>query len=111
MSRYVVIGDRFFDHETTLFLHKVMRVPEAEKPEKALDYAFLDTPDEMEPLDGSGGYLVQASIEAVEGNIQEVKDRATGQLLAMKETLKQAVHLTPGDRLALDTKMPTVRRP
>lgn len=106
----MIIGNRFYDQEVSLFLHRVMTIPEADNPEAAVELGFLDKSDVMIPLDGSGGYLLQASIEGLEGNNQEVQDRATGQLLAMKETLKQAVDLTPGDRLALDTRVSIVRR-
>lgn len=55
--------------------------------------------------------MLQATIDIVDGNVQELKDRAVRQLLALKETLKQAVTLAPADRLALDTRIPIpVRR-
>jgi hypothetical protein len=60
---------------------------------------------DLQPLDSSRGYVLQASIEAVDGNNPEVKKKAEQQLIAVKETLKQAVTLTPGDRLALDTRV------
>lgn len=60
----------------------------------------------LSELDGSGGYVVQASIEIVDGSNSELKDRASRRLLELKEALKQAVDLTPGDRLALDTRLP-----
>ena len=106
----MVVGDKFFDRDTTIFLHKAMRVADAKTANEAVEHSFLEEPDSIQPLDGSGGYLLHASIQAVEGNSQEVKDRATGQLLALKETLKQAVSLTPGNRLALDTRLPAVNR-
>jgi mediator of RNA polymerase II transcription subunit 18, fungi type len=106
----MVVGDRFFDQNISMFLHRVMRIPEADQSAQATDHAFLDKLDEVSPLDGSGGYVLHVSIEAVEGNSQEVKERAASQLLVMNETLKQAVNLTPGDRLALDTRLPAVNR-
>jgi hypothetical protein len=106
VARYVVDGHKFYDQETTLFVHRVLKVPEPQTFEETLNCSFLDTPDLMEPLDGHGGYILQASIDASDGNNQEVKDLATKELLAMKETLKTAVDLTPGDRLALDVKIP-----
>ena len=106
----MVVGVKYFDRDTTIFLHRVMRIPDAKSANEAFEHSFLERPDSIEPLDGSGGYLLQASIQAVEGNSQEVKDRATGQLLALKETLKQTVSLTPGNRLALDTRLPAVNQ-
>jgi hypothetical protein len=61
---------------------------------------------ELQPLDVNNGFVLQASIEAVDGANPEMKEKAVQQLLAMKETLKEAVTLGPGDRLALDTKVP-----
>ena len=78
--------------------------------EDPTNFSFLHRPEDINPLDGSGGYLLEASIQAIDGNNQELKDRATAQLLNLKETLKQAVTLTPGDRLSLDTKLPVVNR-
>ena len=104
----MIAGHKFFDRDIILFLHKIMHMPDAPEPADVMNHSFLDEPDELRPLDSSGGYLLQAYIEAVDGGPQEVKDRATGQLLAMKETLKQAVALTPGDRLALDTKVSAI---
>jgi Med18 protein len=109
VSRYMVVGDKFFDHDTTIFLHRVMQIPQADKLEDAMTLSFLEMPKDVQPLDGTGGCILQASIEAAEGT-QEMKDRAASQLLVLKDTLKQAVTLTPGDRLALDTKFTAVRR-
>ena len=76
----------------------------------ASDLTFIPKVAELPALDGSGGYLVQASIDVADGNNPDLKDRATRQLLGLKEALKQAVDLTPGDRLALDTRLPAVSR-
>ncbi len=110
VSRYMVVGDKFFDRDTTVFLHRAMRVPDARTANDAINDSFLDEPDVIQSLDQSGGYLLQASIQALEGTSQEVKDRATGKLLALKETLKQAINLTLGDRLSLDTRLPAGHR-
>ena len=109
VSRYLVIGSKFYDQDTTLFVHKVLQIPQVSAEKAVSDTSFLSKISEQRELDGSGGYVVQASIDAVDGNNPELKDRATRQLLGVKEALKQAVDLTPGDRLALDTKLP-VRR-
>ena len=66
---------------------------------------------ELQPFDGAKGFVLQASIEALDGNNPEIKEKAVQQLVAMKETLKQAVVLKTGDRLALDTRVPMRNRP
>ena len=110
ISRFLVTGDKFYDQDITLFLHRVLQVPQPSDPLLAIDATCLDSTDDLQPLDGSGGYLLQASIDAVDGNNSDLRDRAARQLLTMKETLKQAVVLTPGDRLALDTRVVANRR-
>jgi len=110
VSRYMVVGSHFYDHETTLFVHKVLRVPQVPSEEAIRDQSFLSNIPELQDLDGSGGYMVQASIDVVDGNSPELKERATRQLLSIKEALKQAVDLSPGDRLALDTRVPGTGR-
>lgn len=110
VSRYLVIGSKFYDHDTTLFVHKILRLPHVAADKATLETSFLANISELPELDGSGGYLIQASIDVVDGNNPELKDRATRQLLASKEALRQAVDLTPGDRLALDTRVPVTGR-
>ncbi|EXJ81994.1 hypothetical protein A1O1_08062 [Capronia coronata CBS 617.96] len=106
VSRYIVVGSKFYDHDTTLFVHKVLRLSQISADEAVRDTSFLPNITELPELDGSGGYTIQASIDVVDGNNPELKERATRQLLALKEALKQAVDLTPGDRLSLDTRVP-----
>lgn len=105
MNRYVVKGDRFYDQDTTLFLHRLYKAPDAPRGQ-AENWSFMNEADSTSLFDISGAYILQASVDAVDGSTAELKDRASAQLLAMRDTLKQAVSLTPGDRLALDTKAP-----
>jgi mediator of RNA polymerase II transcription subunit 18, fungi type len=112
LSQYVNTGDKFYDQETTLFLHRIMQLPTQEAHDIKISFpAVNSSPDisKLTPLDSSGGYILQASIEITDGNSSELKDRATQQLLAIKETLRSSVNLVPGDRLALDTRVP-IRR-
>jgi len=102
----MVKGTKFYDRDTTIHVHKVLRLPPVGASNAVTDTSFLTHVDGLKELDGSGAYIVQASIDAVDGNNPELKDRATRQLLNLKEALRQAVSLTPGDRLALDTRVP-----
>ncbi|RMD39303.1 hypothetical protein DV735_g5822, partial [Chaetothyriales sp. CBS 134920] len=103
VSRHFVEGVQFYDQDTTLFLHRPSNIPRVEA-EKATDLSFLDDSESVKLVDASGAYVLQASIEAIDGTNPELKDRATRQLLALKDTLEQAIDLKPGDRLALDTR-------
>ena len=108
IDRYLVKGDRFYDQDTTLFLHRLYKVPSVKEAD-APNSSFLDEPDAVGLFDSSGSYILQASVDVVDGSVAELKDRASGQLLVMRDTLRQAVNLTPGDRLALDTRAPNRR--
>lgn len=56
-------------------------------------------------MDATETYVLQASIDIVDGNSEDLKNRASEQLVSMRETLKQAVALGPADRLALDMRI------
>ena len=106
VSQYVLEGHKFYDQDTTLFVHQVLQTPQASNEQTIATNTPLPPLSDLQPLDSNKGFVLQASIEAVDGNNPEVKEKAVQQLLAMKETLKQAVTLAPGDRLALDTRVP-----
>ena len=106
----MVVGSRFYDNDTTIFVHKVLRLSQVAAEEATSEKSFLSSVNELPEVDGSGGYIVQTSIDVIDGNNSELKDRATRQLVGIKEALKQAVDLTPGDRLALDTRLPAPSR-
>ena len=101
-SRYLQEGVRFFDRDATLFLSRPVRISQASS--STLEGLSTFDDDSKQLLDESGGYVLQTSVEVVDGMNKELKDRATKQLMALSDTLKQAVSLTPGDRLALDTR-------
>jgi mediator of RNA polymerase II transcription subunit 18, fungi type len=112
LSQYVITGDRFYDQDTTLFLHKIMQTSSQGTQNTKATFSSVNsipTLSTLAPLDPSGAYILQASIEVADSNSADLKDKATQQLLAMKESLRSSVDLVPGDRLALDTRVP-VRR-
>ena len=106
VSQYVIEGHKFYDQDTTLFVHQVLRMPQAAGDEAIATNTPIPPISDLQPLDSTKGFVLQASIEAIDGNNPEVKEKAVQQLMAIKETLKQAVTLLPGDRLALDTRVP-----
>lgn len=86
-------------------------MPDAEQGKRiACDAGALPPLVNMKLCDPSGSYILLASLEIVEGNNQELRDQGRTQLLALKETLRQAVTLAPAERLALDTRMPNPSR-
>lgn len=65
----------------------------------------LPTQDQLSLVDRTETYILQASIDIVDGNSEDLKNRASEQLIRVRETLKQAVALGPADRLSLDTRI------
>lgn len=59
----------------------------------------------MSLVDLTGAYVLQASIDIVDGNSEDLKIRASEQLVSMRDTLRQAVNLGPADRLSLDMRI------
>lgn len=106
VSQYLVMGSKFYDQDTTLFVHKVLMLPETRPEQISFDSYNYPPTDDLSSLDSSDSWIISASIEVIDGNNPELKDRATRQLLTMKEILKESVNLVPGDRLALDTRVP-----
>ena len=106
----MVVGDKFYDENTTIFLYKVLKIPQIAPASAAKDTSFLSDVDALPELDATGGYTLRASIDVTDGNNPELKDTATRQLLSLKETMRQAITLTPGDRLALDSRLPPASR-
>ena len=105
----MVVGERFYDQDTTLFIHRILQLPDAIN-EHPTNTSSLPEIDKLKPLDNSGGFVLQVSLEVVDGNNLELKEKAIAQLMAMKEILKQSVNIIPGDRLALDTRVPVTSR-
>lgn len=106
VSQYVLQGHKFYDQDIMLFVHQVLQLPEGSDDQALTTTAPIPPISELHPLDSRKGFVLQASIEAGDGNNPDVKEKAVQQLMAIKETLKQAVTLAPGDRLALDTRVP-----
>lgn len=101
-----MIGHKFYDQDVTLFLQRIMRVSNSEGENSTTNVETFPQSGHLESLAKSNKYLLSATIESTDGSNSELRERAVRQLLMMKETMKGAVNLVPGDRLALDTKVP-----
>lgn len=106
VSRYVVIGHKFYDQDVTLFLQRIMRVSNSEEGNSPNSIETFPQAGDLTPFAKSDECILSATIESTDGSNSELRERAVRQLLMMKETMKGAVNLVPGDRLALDTKVP-----
>lgn len=79
--------------------------------EEAADVSRLPPLEELDLMDGSGAYVLQAMIEISDGANTELRDRGLRQLTAMRDLLRPVVKLEPADRLALDTRIPLIKKP
>ena len=93
-----------------ILLYRLFQLPEVSADDLSLEHFCVPPVEELKLVDSSGGYTIEVIIDVVDGNNLELKDSATRQLMGMKETLKQSVTLSAGDRLALDTRVPVGRR-
>ena len=60
---------------------------------------------ELQPLDTSGGYLLQVSARVSDGSKPELMDKAFAELAGFRDLLRGVVALQPVERLALDTRV------
>lgn len=98
---YVQHGYELIHNNIQLLLIRTLPVP----PNQASPHSPTPAPEPstLQPLDPSGGYILQASVR-LEGTKPELLSKGTNELLALRETLKGVVDLEAGDRLALDTR-------
>ena len=60
---------------------------------------------DLQPLDTSGGYLLQVSARVSDGSKPELMDKAFAELACFRDLLRGVVALQPVERLALDTRV------
>ncbi|MDI1487143.1 MAG: Mediator of RNA polymerase II transcription subunit 18 [Ramalina farinacea] len=101
-SSYYLTGHRFTHLNTSLLLIKAVMPQTGESPEHVSDSEDVVNGQLVDP---SGSYLIQASIRVQDGSKVELMNRATAELMNLKETLKGVVDLEVGDRLAMDTRV------
>lgn len=106
--RYHVEGQRFYSNDTTIFLQRVRKLPALESGDDPLDYADISSFGELELLDDSQSYLIEASITTNDGKT-DLRDSAEKQLLSVQADLSSAVKLEMPDRLSFDTRVPVTR--
>lgn len=105
VTEYVVEGDVFIHNDVTIFLHRVLHYPVAEhEHESGVPRQKLPVFSEMAPLEKTGSYVLQASINVQDGSNQETMKMASQHLFGLREQLKSAVKLEQADRLSLDTR-------
>ncbi|EZF31996.1 mediator of RNA polymerase II transcription subunit 18 [Trichophyton mentagrophytes] len=106
-SEYVVEGNIFVLDEAVLFLHRILVIPpEIHKPSHTgKPLSRLPPYDQLKPLDSNGGYVLQACFTIQDSNSPDLLRSTSQRMLALKEQLRPAIRLEPGDRLALDPRV------
>ena len=61
--------------------------------------------EKLDPLDPSGGFILQAAIRVKDGGKPETMTIAINELTNFRDLMKGAVDLEVADRLALDTRL------
>ena len=108
VSRYVVIEQKLYDQNVSLSLRRILRVSNREGQYNSTNADIMPKNKDLVPLSESKTVILTATVETTDGSNAELRERAIRELLIMKETMKGAVDLLPGDRLALDTKVAPV---
>lgn len=108
-SRYLTKGHRYYTQDTTLYLYRIHPLPTVGAAEATALIKLSDV-EKLELLDGSGAYVMQTTVEIADGQNQELRTRATTQLTSLRDMLRPVVKLEPAERLALDTRIPLIRK-
>jgi len=101
-TSHLLIGHRYTHNSTSILLYRPFLPPPSSSPYNGADAIAIP---KCRLLDTTGGYIVQAMVRVEEGSNVETMTQGTDELIALKETLKGAIELEIGDRLALDTRM------
>ncbi|MCJ1310538.1 Mediator of RNA polymerase II transcription subunit 18 [Agyrium rufum] len=70
-------------------------------PNSALPPSAVD----LETLDSSGSFILQASVRVQDGSKPEMMTRGISELVSFRDLMRGVVELEVGDRLALDTRV------
>lgn len=87
-----------------ILLHRILRLPTPEEPRDS-PFESLPAFTDLEPLDKSDAYVIQASIKIQDNYKPETREKAQKELIALKATLKGVIDLDPAERLSLDTRV------
>ncbi|KAL9621062.1 MAG: hypothetical protein Q9160_004447 [Pyrenula sp. 1 TL-2023] len=107
-SQHVQEGYKFYEQDSTLFLYRTLTVNGESAPGGDPDLSSPLT-ESLSPLDPQGGFILEASTTLLDGNNHDLRTKAMQQLYALKDTFKSEVALQPADRLALDTRVSTIK--
>ncbi|KAF2704764.1 hypothetical protein K504DRAFT_494575 [Pleomassaria siparia CBS 279.74] len=104
VSEYYIEGHRFVHENVVILLHRVLHEPGvrslATAPKDDLP-AFSS----LQPLDSSGGYILETKIRVQDLNHPAVLEAGVSELKRFQTQMKGCVELSEPERLALDTRV------
>ncbi|KAF2204781.1 hypothetical protein GQ43DRAFT_477964 [Delitschia confertaspora ATCC 74209] len=104
VSEYYQEGHRFVHGNIVILLHRILQVPGARVVETAPTQSLPDFRT-LEPLDPSGGYILQATIRVQDLNNPSILDGGVDELKRFKQSMRGCVELDVPDRLLFDTRV------
>lgn len=87
-----------------IILHRILHEPGVRSLETT-PKVQLPSFTALQPLDPSGGYILEAKVRIQDINHTAVMDTAVREMAAFQEQMKGCVELALPDRLALDTRV------
>jgi mediator of RNA polymerase II transcription subunit 18 len=103
IAQFIVEGDHFVQDNVVVRIMRAyaMKQTSAEDP-----LSLLPTPNaNIQALDTSGAYVVEASIRATDESSSELREKAKKELLGFSKSLEGAIDFYAPDRLVLDTRV------
>lgn len=101
INQYIIGGHEFVINNTVLFVNRIRKFPDPTP-------SSLDTPlpqlEQMPLVDQSGSWLVQVSLNVVDGASPKLVKDAMSEVLGVQERLRGIVKLVTPDRLSMDTR-------
>ncbi|KAF2142342.1 uncharacterized protein K452DRAFT_318004 [Aplosporella prunicola CBS 121167] len=104
VSEYVDEGYQLVHKNAVILLHRILRFP---NPDPSIDHPLEKLPpfNNLEPLDKSGGYVLQVTVTLQDGYKPETLEKGNAEIMAFKNLMKGVVELDAADRLAMDTRV------
>ncbi|KAF4553299.1 Med18-like protein [Elsinoe fawcettii] len=103
VNEYFTEGFRFVYRDTVLHLYRVL-VAQPEEGNMGMRKK-LPALEEMTLLDGSGAFVLEATVRVEDRSKPALVQTATEQLLALRNELKGAIDLRVPERLSMDTRL------
>ena len=101
----LLAGYRYVHNNVILHMYRIMLLPMALAQEISISEEQRPRLDACTMLDGSGAFILHASVMVEDGNNLELMARGTKELTQLRDLLKGCVELRSADRLALDTRL------